>query len=101
VGAKSQQRGKRGWISVAQFFKTSKVWVVDFTYDGHPRRWLKALPAGDDAAAEMESLLGDLYGARTRLITVRAATPDEETQYIRGDLPRNMYCPTGRRPAGQ
>lgn len=88
-------------MSVAAFYKMSKVWVVDFTYDGQPRRWLKALPAEADAAAEMESLLEDLYGARTRLITVRAASPDEETHYIRGDLPRNMYCPTGRRPAGQ
>ena len=88
-------------MSVATFSKMCNVWVVVFTYDGHPRRWLKALPAGADAAAEMESLLEDLYGARTRLITVRSATPEEETQYIRGDLPRNMYCPTGGRPAGQ
>ena len=88
-------------MSVAPFYKMSKVWVVDFTYDGHPRRWLKALPAEADAAAEMGKLLQDLYGVRTRLITVRPATADEETQYIRGDLPKNMYCPTGRRPADQ
>jgi hypothetical protein len=85
-------------MSVAQFYKSSKVWVVDFTYDGHPRRWLKALPAGADAAAEMGTLLQDLYGARGHLVAVRAATADEETQYIRGDLPRNIFCPTGRRP---
>ncbi len=86
-------------MSVAQFYKTSQVWVVEFTYDGHPRRWLKALPAAADATAEMAALLRDLYGARARLLTVRAATPDEETQYIRGDLPSNSYCPTGRRAA--
>ncbi|MEO8652697.1 MAG: hypothetical protein ABI409_01095 [Ramlibacter sp.] len=83
---------------MAQFYKMSKVWVVEFTYDGHPRRWLKALPVSADAAAEMETLLRDLYGARGRLLSVRAATADEETQYIHGDLPKNMFCPTGRRP---
>jgi hypothetical protein len=90
-----------GWMSVAQFFKSSKVWLVDFTYDGHPRRWLKALPANADATAEMTTLLGDLYGDRARLQLVRAATAEEETQYIRGDLPRNIFCPTGRGPAPQ
>jgi hypothetical protein len=88
-------------MSVAQFFKTSRVWVVDFTYDGHPRRWLKALPDATDAAAEMKTLLQDLYGGRSRIIDVRAATPDEETQYIRGDLPKNILCPTGRRAPGK
>ena len=88
-------------VSVATFYKMSKVWVIDFTYDGRPRRWLKALPAQADAPAEMETLLRDLYGARGRLLAVRPATADEETQYIRGDLPENMYCPTGRRPAAR
>lgn len=88
-------------MSVADFYKTSKVWVVDFTYDGHPRRWLKALPDGTDAAAEMATLLRDLYADRGRIVSVRAATPDEETQYIRGDLPRNIICPTGRRSSGK
>lgn len=86
-------------MSVAQFFRSSKVWVVEFTYDGHPRRWLKALPAKADATAQMTALLEDLYGARARLQAVRAATAQEETQYIRGDLPRNLVCPTGRGPA--
>jgi hypothetical protein len=44
-------------------------------------------------------LLADLYGTRARLQVVRAATAEEETQYIRGDLPRNIFCPTGRGPA--
>ena len=78
------------------FFKASEVWVVDFTYDGRPRRWLKALPAGSDARARMEAVVDDLYGSRGRVIDVRRATADEETRYIRGDLPRNAYCPTGR-----
>ena len=83
---------------MAQFFRTSKVWVVDFTYDGHPRRWLKALPQTAEAHAELSAQLAYLYGARARLIAVRPATADEETQYIRGELPANAICPTGRAP---
>jgi hypothetical protein len=83
---------------MAQFFRTSKVWVVDFTYDGHPRHWLKALPHAADAHAELSSQLADLYGGRARLTAVRLATPEEETQYIRGELPANAICPTGRAP---
>lgn len=99
--AHNQKERQPGWMSVAEFYKTSKVWVVDFTYDGHPRRWLKALPDGTDAAAEMATLLRDLYADRCRIVSVRAATPEEETQYIRGDLPRNIICPTGRRAPGK
>jgi hypothetical protein len=83
---------------VAPFFRSSKVWVVDFTYDGHPRRWLKALPQAADAQAELAAQLGDLYGARARIVMVRPATTEEETQYIRGELPTNAICPTGRAP---
>ena len=79
-----------------ELFKANEVWVVDFTYDGRPRRWLKALPAGTQARAAMEAVVEDLYGKRGRVVDVRRATRDEETQYIRGDLPRNLYCPTGR-----
>ncbi len=81
---------------ILEVFKATELWVVDFTYDGRPRRWLKALPVGGDARAQMEVVVADLYGARARLIGVRRASADEETQYIRGDLPKNLYCPTGR-----
>lgn len=83
---------------MAQFFRTSRVWVIDFTYDGHPRRWMKALPQRTDARTEMQAQLADLYGARAHLVAVRPASAEEETQYIRGDLPKNMLCPTGRAP---
>lgn len=86
---------------MAQFFRSSKVWVVDYTYDGHPRRWLKALPRQADARADIAAHLEDLYGGRARLLAVREATPDEETQYIRGDLPKNVFCPTGRAPVSR
>jgi hypothetical protein len=86
-------------MSVAQFYRTSTVWVVEFTYDGHPRRWLKALPQGTDGRTAMESHVNDLYGARARVSDVRPATTAEELQYIRGEVPKNVFCPTGRAPA--
>jgi len=79
-------------------FRGSQVWVVEFTYDGRPRRWLKALPQGTDAPAEMRALLQELYGRHAQLASVRAATPEEELDYVRGKLPKNMLCPTGRAP---
>jgi hypothetical protein len=82
---------------ILDFYKRSEVWVVDFTYDGRPRRWLKALPAGSDARARVQAIVADLYGARARIVQVRPASAEEETQYIRGELPKNLYCPTGRR----
>jgi hypothetical protein len=84
---------------MATFFRTSRIWVVEFTYDGHPRRWLKALPESAAPEHQLASELAELYGTRARLVTVRAATPQEETQYIRGKLPKNAVCPTGRGPA--
>lgn len=83
---------------MAQFFRSSTVWVIDYTYEGRPRRWFKALPRQADARAEITAQLDDLYGSRARLLSAREATPEEETQYIRGDLPKNAFCPTGRSP---
>jgi hypothetical protein len=81
---------------VAEFFKTSTTWVVDFRYDGRPRRWFKTFGPGVDVNREMTSLLQAWYGARAQLVDVRMATEDEETQYLRGEEPKNVLCPTGR-----
>lgn len=81
---------------MSTFYKTSVVWVVDFRYEGHPRRWFKALPGGVDASQQMGAMLQDLYGDKAQLESVRPASPEEETQYLRGDEPRNAYCPTLR-----
>lgn len=83
---------------MATFFKSSKVWVVEFTYEGRPRKWFKALPENADARQEMEDLLQDLYGKRAQIVEVRAATAQEEIDYVQGKLPKNMLCPTGRFP---
>lgn len=83
---------------MAEFFRQSTVWAVDFRYDGHPRRWLRALPAGSDARALLEAELLDLHGARARLEAVRPATAVEEDQYLRDEAPANPLCPSGRSP---
>lgn len=86
---------------MSEFFKTSTTWVVDFHYEGRPRRWFKVFGPGADVNLEMTRLLQDLYGERAQLVDVRTATGDEETQYLRGEEPKNVLCPTGRHgPAG-
>ena len=77
-------------------FRTAQTWVVDFRYEGHPRRWFKVFRSGDDVPARMAAELQALYGDRATLVEVRKATQEEETQYLRGDEPKNMVCPTGR-----
>lgn len=80
-----------------ELFKQSTLWRIDFTFDGHPRQWTKAYPAGDEPRAAIERELSDLHGARAVLTTVRLATPEEEAAYVRDELPGNALCPTGRR----
>ena len=81
---------------MSEFFKTSVTWVVDFRYDGRPRRWFKAFDTSDDVRQVMVAQLAALYGDRAQLVAVRHATEDEETQYLRGEEPKNVLCPTGR-----
>lgn len=83
---------------MATFFRRSQIWVVEFRYDGHPRRWFKALPQGTDAGSAMRAQLRELYGEHAKLLEVRPATEQEELDYVRGQLPRNLLCPTGRAP---
>lgn len=81
---------------MAEFFKTSTIWVVDFLYDGRARRWFRAFGSNDDVPRLMHAQLGELYGKRARLVETRKATDEEELQYLRGEEPRNIYCPTGQ-----
>jgi hypothetical protein len=81
---------------MSQFFKTSVTWAVDFRHDGRPRRWFKAFGAGDDVRQAMVARLAAMYGDRAQLVEVRQATADEETQYLRGEEPKIVLCPTGR-----
>jgi hypothetical protein len=93
---------------MSEFFKTSTTWVVDFHYNGHPRRWFKLLRSGQDAQALMIEELRALYGARAQLVDVRVATSEEESQYLRGETAGNALCANSRatfrsaaeRPAG-
>jgi hypothetical protein len=79
-----------------QRFRTSTVWVIDYRYEGRPRRWFKAFRTQDDARQLAQAQLVDLYGRHAQLVAVRPATDEEERQYLRGDEPRNPVCPTGR-----
>jgi hypothetical protein len=44
----------------------------------------------------MTATLHDLYGDHARIVDLRRATEEEELQYLRGDEPKNVMCPTGR-----
>ena len=57
--------------------------------------WRKAFGPKDDVHREATATLDDLYGKRARLVEVRPATEDEESQYLRGEQPKNVYCPSG------
>jgi uncharacterized DUF497 family protein len=81
-----------------EFFKATTLCVIDFRYEGHPRRWFKAFGADVDLHAEAIRLLRDLYGARVQLVEARKATAQEELQYLRGEEAINVLCPTGRHP---
>ena len=78
------------------FFKTSTLWVIAFRYDGRPRQWFKTFGADADVWREMTDTLRALYGKRVQLVEVRTASEEENLQYVRGDEPQNVYCPTGR-----
>ena len=80
---------------MAEFFKTSTIWVVDFRYEGRARRWFAAFGPHDDVRRSMTTTLGELYGKRAQLVEVRKATDEEELQYLRGEEPKNVYCPSG------
>lgn len=88
---------------MAELYKTTSVWVIDFRYDGHPRRWLRTYAATVDVPAAAAQELRALHGPRARLVEARRATADEELQYLRGENPVNPVCPTlraGRRGGG-
>jgi transposase len=81
---------------MSEFFKTSTTWVIDFRYDGRARRWFKAFGLSADVHEQMAAELLQLYGNRAQLVEVRKATEEEESQYLRGEEPKNLLCPTGR-----
>ena len=86
-----------GGTRVADFFRNSTTWVIDFRYDGRPRQWLKVFREGLDPTQSVRQELQTLYGERVRLEQVRVATSDEESRYLRGEAEKNLYCPTSRR----
>ncbi|CAN7770496.1 hypothetical protein LJR084_007610 [Variovorax sp. LjRoot84] len=78
---------------MAEFLRTSVTWVIDFHYDGRPRRWFRAFRPNVNVHEAMVAELRDLYGERATLVEVRPATDEEETGYLRGEEPKNAFCP--------
>ena len=79
------------------FYRNSTTWVIDFRYDGRPRRWFKVFGQGLDPTRQVQEELRVLYGDRAQWVGARAATVEEESQFLRGEATKNVYCPTGRR----
>jgi len=84
---------------MATFYKSTRLWVIDFTYDGRPRRWIKPLPEREDGRTLLKAEVLELYGKHASVLDVRPASTEEEVQFVRGEAPKNVLCPTGR-PAG-
>ena len=82
---------------MAAFLRRSTTWVVDFRYEGRPRRWFRIVRDGAEAEALARAELASLYGDDAWLVAVRPATAEEEARYLRGEEPGNVLCPTGRR----
>lgn len=81
---------------MATFFKTSRLWVVHYTWKGRARHWYKALPDDVDGPAVLSAELADVQGREARIVEIRPATSQEESDYLHGTLPADMLCPTGR-----
>lgn len=81
---------------MAEFFRSSTVWVIDFRFKGKARRWFRTFRDGVDAAPLIAQELRELHGDDAQLVEVRRASDEEEGQYLRGELPINVFCPTGR-----
>ena len=79
------------------FYRNSTTWVIDFRYDGRPRRWFKVFGEGLDPAQQVREELRALYGDRAQWVGARVATADEESQFLRDEVTKNVFCPTGRR----
>jgi hypothetical protein len=83
-----------------ELFRRSITWVIDYRYDGHPRRRFQILDKGVDAERFAREWLRDTQPRLGTLVEVRRASADEEREYLRGEEARNAYCPTGRAPSG-
>ena len=78
------------------FYRNSTTWVIDFRYDGRPRRWFRIVGEGLDPSRQVQEELRALYGDRVQWVVARPATDEEESQFLRGDKAWNVLCPTGR-----
>ncbi len=80
----------------SEFFKSTALWVIDYHYEGRPRRLFKPYAVQADVPALAADELQQLFGSKARLEAARPATDEEERQWLRDEQPRNVLCPTGR-----
>ncbi len=83
-----------------ELFRRSVTWVIDYRYEGHPRRRFQILDEGADAERFAADWLRETHPGRATLVAVRRASAQEEGEYLRGEEARNVYCPTGRASGG-
>ena len=74
------------------FYRNSTTWVIDFRYDGRPRRWFKVFREGLDPTERVREELRALHGDRVQWVQVRAATVGEESQFLRGEEIGRAAC---------
>ena len=73
---------------MAEYFKTSTLWVVDFRYEGRPRRWFKACGPQDDVRERMITAFRDLYGQRAQFVDVRRRRTRKNCSTFEAKSPR-------------
>ena len=83
---------------MATFWRHTRLWRVDYRFDGRPRCVWRAFAPDTDVAAAMADELHALHAGRARLVSVRPASAEEERAYLRGEEPRLPACPSGRAP---
>jgi hypothetical protein len=53
-------------------YRSSTAWIIDFRYEGRPRRWSKVVHQGLDSARQFQGEFQALYGDRAKWV---GATP--------------------------
>ncbi len=49
-------------------YRSSTTWVIDFRYEGRPRRWFKVVRDGLDPTRQVQEELQALYGDRAKWV---------------------------------
>ncbi|WP_423596226.1 hypothetical protein [Roseateles sp. MS654] len=87
---------------MSAFIDTCVIWVVAYRLDGRDRQWVRALPPMAETAVRALLLeeLDELYGARSELVSLRAAADEERGAFLAGGLPMCPVSPASAPAAG-